>query len=65
MNCQTVAFLLEKIHLSLLICNEFSLGCSGVVLLLSNKRQWGQKWDVNSIFIPQLQRGLMQFWNCD
>ena len=29
MNCQTVAFLLKKIHSSLLICSQFCLECSG------------------------------------
>ena len=33
-----------------------------VILLSSNKGQWRKKWDVDSISIPQLQRGLIQFW---
>ena len=60
MNCQTVVFLLKKIHSSLSICNQFHLG--RVILLSSNKREWIKKWELDSISIPQLQRGLMQFW---
>ena len=33
-----------------------------VILLLSNNRQWRRKWEVDSISIPQLQRGLIRFW---
>ena len=30
--------------------------------LSSNKGQWRKKWDVDLISIPQLQRGVIQFW---
>ena len=33
-----------------------------VILLSSNKGQWRKKWDVDSTSIPQLQKGLIQFW---
>ena len=33
-----------------------------VIFLSSNKAQWRKKWEVDSIFIPQLQGGLIQFW---
>ena len=33
-----------------------------VILFSSNKGQWRKKWDVDTISIPQLQRGLIHFW---
>ena len=33
-----------------------------VIVLSSNNGQWIKKWDVDSISIAQLQRGLIQFW---
>ena len=36
MNCQTVVFPLEKIHSSLLICNQFCLKCSGEWFFLTD-----------------------------
>ena len=43
MNCQIVAFLLEKIHSSLLICNQFCLECSGEWFFYHQIRDSGEK----------------------
>ena len=67
MNCQIIVFLLKKIHSSLLICNQFCLGCSGEWFSYHKIREsggggGGSEKKLISIFLPQLQRGLMQFW---
>ena len=43
MNCQTVVFLLKKIHLYLLICNQFCLECSGEWLFYHQIRDSEEK----------------------
>ena len=62
MNCQTVVFLLKKLHSSLLICNQFFLGCSGEWFFYHEIRDNREKSETDDLTsIPQLQRGLIQF----
>ena len=59
MNCQTAiredSFF--SINLQLILLRMLGR----VILLSSNKGMWGNKWEVDSISIPQLQRELMKF----
>ena len=47
-----------SINLQLILLRGFTK----VILLSSNKAQWSKKGDVDSISIPQIQKGLIQFW---
>ena len=46
-----------SINLQLILLRGFTK----VILLSSNKAQWSKKGDVDSISIPQIQKGLIQF----